>query len=71
MSNADFASRLRRLRELKRLSRRVLSELCGLHHDAIRRFELRQAEPTIDSLIILADFFEVSVDYLIGRQNYR
>lgn len=67
----DFARRLRRLREQRRLSRRVMSELCGLHHDAIRRYELGEAEPPMEALIAIADFFEVSMDYLTGRQNYR
>lgn len=67
----DFAQRLRKLRERRRISRRVLSELCGLHHDAIRRYELGEAEPPVDALIAIADFFEVSMDYLTGRQNYR
>lgn len=67
----DFARRLRRLREQRRVSRRVMSELCGLHHDAIRRYELGEAEPPIEALIAMADFFEVSIDYLTGRQNYR
>lgn len=67
----DFAQRLRKLRERRRISRRVLSGLCGLHHDAIRRYEMGEAEPTVDALIAIADFFEVSMDYLTGRQNYR
>lgn len=67
----DFTRRLRRLREQRRISRRVMSELCGLHHDAIRRYELGEAEPPVEALIAIADFFEVSIDYLTGRQNYR
>lgn len=67
----DFKRRLRRLREQRRISRRVMSELCGLHHDAIRRYELGEAEPPVEALIAIADFFEVSIDYLTGRQNYR
>lgn len=67
----DFKRRLLRLREQRRISRRVMSELCGLHHDAIRRYELGEAEPPVEALIAIADFFEVSIDYLTGRQNYR
>lgn len=67
----DFATRLRRLREQRRVSRRVMSELCGLHHDAIRRYELGEAEPPVEALIAIADYLEVSIDYLTGRQNYR
>lgn len=66
---SEFSRRLQKLREKRRISRRVLSELCGLHHDAIRRFERGEAEPSVENLIILADFFCVSIDFLVGRQK--
>lgn len=63
----DFPTRLRELREKQRKSRRVVSELCGLHPNAVRRYELGESQPTLESLAALADYFHVSVDYLIGR----
>ena len=65
-----FPERLRRLRERKRIKRYVLSERCGLHPDAIRRYELGEAKPTMDALERIADELEVSVDYLLGRTDY-
>lgn len=65
----EFRQRLRGLREKKRISRKVLSELCGLNSDAIRRYERGESEPTLHSLIAIADFFGVSVDYLVGRYD--
>ena len=65
----EFQRRLRWLREKKRISRIVLSELCGLSSDAVRRYERGKSEPSMSSLKALADFFEVSVDYLIGRED--
>lgn len=67
----EFPARLQRLREEKRIKRIVLSELCGLHRDAIRRYERGEQEPDLPSLISIADFFEVSLDYLTGRADYR
>ncbi len=55
------------MREKKRISRKVLSELCGLHSNAVRRYERGEAEPTLHSLVAIAEYFEVSVDYLVGR----
>lgn len=66
-----FPERLQRLREQQHKSRVVLSELCGLSPDAIRRYERGEAVPTLDALIKIADFFEVSLDYLTGRTNFR
>lgn len=62
-----FPERLQSLRERRRISRRVLSELCGLNSDAIRRYERGEVEPTLHSLIAISEYFEVSVDFLIGK----
>lgn len=63
----ELGQRIQHLREKKRISRIVLSELCGLHPDAIRRYERGECEPNLESLIAIAEFFGVSVDYLLGR----
>ena len=67
----DFPQRLQRLRQRQRKSRIVVSELCGLPSDAIRRYERGEAKPSMDALIKLADYFDVSLDYLTGRANFR
>ena len=64
-----FRQRLQFLREKKRISRNVLSELCGLHPDAVRRYERGECEPNLESLIAISDFFEVSIDYLVGKEK--
>lgn len=65
-----FSQRLKDLRIKQKRSRIVVSELCGLPPDAIRRYERGEALPNVESLIAIADYFCVSVDYLIGRTNY-
>lgn len=64
-----FPQRLQRLREERRQSRIVVSELCGLPSDAVRRYERGEAKPSLDALLKLADYFEVSLDYITGRSN--
>lgn len=66
----EFPERLRKLRERNRLKRYILSELCGLSPDAVRRYECGEAEPTMNTVVRIAEYFEVSVDYLIGRSDY-
>lgn len=63
----EFRRRLQRLREKKRISRKVLSELCGFSSDTIRRYERGESEPTLHSLVAIAEYFEVTVDYLVGK----
>lgn len=64
-----FPRRLRALREKRRISRRVLSELCGLSRSAISRYERGERMPAIDDAVQIADFFGVSLDYLMGREK--
>jgi len=66
----EFAVRLQQLRESKKpvRSRKVTSELCGLPPDAIRRYERGEAEPTLSSLLLIADYFDVTLDELTGRE---
>lgn len=52
------------------MSRRVLSELCGLSKNSIARYERGERVPSITDAEALADFFEVSLDRLCGREKY-
>lgn len=68
-ANELFPKRLRALRERRQIKRRVLAELCGLSQHMIRRYEEGEMEPKASSLEVLADYFEVTVDYLLGREK--
>jgi len=65
-----FPERLQKLRERRRMNRKALGELCGLSKNIIGQYEKGEKEPSLRTLVELADFFEVSVDYLLGRQNF-
>ena len=49
-------------------ARQMLADLCGLTRSAIARYERGERFPTIENLIVLADFFDTSIDNLIGRK---
>ena len=68
-----FADRLRKLRTDRRkvISMRTVSCLCGLPPDAIRRYERGEAAPSIDALCRIADYYKVSLDYLVGRTEFK
>lgn len=70
ISKDTFPSRLKMLRERNKLKQCVLSELCGLNRNAIKLYESGKAEPTRKSLESIADYFDVSTDYLLGRSDY-
>lgn len=66
-----FPGRLKGLREERGMRRYILSQCCGLHSDAVRRYERGEQAPDLASLVAIADFFEVSLDYLAGRSGRR
>lgn len=59
-----FSKNLRRLREKKRIKRKVLSELCGLSKNMIARYERGEQVPSSDVLELLADSLGVTMDDL-------
>lgn len=62
----EFPARLRRLREKKRISRKVLGELCGMSKNTVARYERGERVPNIEDAKKLADFFGVTLDELCG-----
>ena len=52
-----------------RLSQKELADLLGISERGYRHYELGSREPDIEGLIALADFFDVSLDYLVGRSD--
>ena len=66
---SDFSKRLRALRLNKKISQRQLSKILHFGYTAVSNYENGQREPSIDTLIQIADYLNVSIDYLVGRQN--
>lgn len=60
--------KLKQLREKRGLSCRAASELCGLTSGAIRRYEIGDHTPTVAALEAIADFYKVSILYLLDRE---
>jgi len=61
--------RLRGLRKNKGISQLKLAMDLNTTQNTISRYETGEREPGIDELIKIADYFNVSVDYLIGRTD--
>lgn len=64
-----FSIRLKELREERGLSQMMLAKVTGISQSSIARWELEKADPTATSLIVLAKFFNETVDYLLGLEN--
>lgn len=68
-SNKIFAERIRLLRNQKNIKQSELGEMVGLTYTAISDIERGRRTTTIEKLVALADYFEVSIDYLVGRTD--
>lgn len=66
---STLGNRLRELRSSKRLTQRTVGLEIGLSMQAINDIEHDRRATTADKLILLADFFGVSIDYLVGRSD--
>lgn len=64
-----FAERLKELRLEKNLSLKDLAKGIGSSDVAISRWENELRIPNIENLYLIAKFFGVSADYLIGLEN--
>lgn len=61
--------RLKELREAKHLSQVRLAMDLHLSQNSISRYENIEREAGYETLILIADYFHVSLDYLLGRTN--
>lgn len=64
-----FSARLKELRLSKSLSQRALGEVIGLKPQAINDMEHDRVKTTLDRACALADYFDVSLDYLCGLSD--
>lgn len=65
----NFGEHLKSLRLSKGITQKQLGEFTGTSERSIQNYELNQRKPTYDILISLADYFDVSLDYLVGRSD--
>ena len=71
LQNNIFGQRLAGLRKEKDISQYKLSDMLRYSRGQIANYEQGKRKPDFDTLINFADFFDVSIDYLLGRTNIR
>lgn len=64
-----FAERLKSLRASRHLSQRELADMTKLPRSVVSMYESGKRNPKRESLEVLADFFNVDIDYLLGRSE--
>ena len=64
-----FQKRLKELRNAKGTSQIAIAAALGITDRGYRKYEAGDSEPTLSVIIALADYFDVSLDYLVGRSD--
>lgn len=69
MPHREYIERIKDLMNEERISQAELARSVGISQSAVCNWLNGKKEPSIDSLWRLADFFDVSVDYIIGGKE--
>ena len=65
----SFSERIIQLKNERKLLQKDIASSIGLSLRAYQYYEKGQKEPTLFVLLRLADYFDVSLDYLVGRSD--
>ena len=65
----SFPDRLKELRNAKGVTQKAMAEYLGITERAYSKYEYALREPNHGTTIKLADYFGVSIDYLMGRTD--
>lgn len=67
----SFAMRLKKLREQKKLNQTELANLLEVSNGSISKWERGDRQPDYETLEKIADTFNVTIDYLLGRSDIK
>lgn len=65
-----ISQRIAELMKEQNLTQTKLANALGMHQSNVSEWLSGKKEPSITSLWLLADYFNVDIDYLIGRKDY-
>ena len=64
-----FRKNIYELRKLNRFTQREVAQRLGISQPSYIRYENGSAEPALENLVKIADLYDVSVDFLLGRKE--
>lgn len=70
-TNPHVGERIRLLRHERKMTQEDLGKLVNKGGSTVRMWELRNSEPDYETILLLAKFFHVTTDYLLGRSDER
>ncbi|RGD72937.1 helix-turn-helix domain-containing protein [Anaerofustis stercorihominis] len=67
----NFSKNLKYYRLQKKLTQKEMADFLNITPNAYQKYEYGKREPLLNNLIKLADFFNVSLDDLVGRKFHK
>ena len=71
LESAAFSKNLKKIRKLKGITQKELAGILNISRSCISNYEAEKRQPDNDTIIRIADYFNVSVDYLLGRSKIK
>lgn len=65
----NFCDRMKELRSQRKLSQRELARALNLGYSTIAMYENGKRKPDIETLEAICDYFNVSMDYMLGKED--
>ncbi len=66
----EFGERLKELRAEKGITQKQLASVLNVSGNTVHSWECDKQEPSMAMLLVLSAYFEVSLDYLFGKEGY-
>ena len=64
-----FGERIRQLRDSRHISQKNMGDTLGLNRGTLSKYELGEREPNMETIIRIAYYFGVTLDWLFGRET--
>ncbi len=65
-----FKTRLNQIRKSKSITAQQMADYLGIHIRAYRKYESGDTTPPIENLVKIADYLDVSTDFLLCRDDF-
>lgn len=63
----DFGAHLKAIRKSKKITQKQLAQAIDITERGLQSYELNEKKPSFENIIALANYLQISTDYLLGR----
>ena len=65
-----FNERLKTIRKSSKFTQQAMADMLGISLNAYQKYEQAERSPSFETLVQIADIFDVSLDYLLCRDDF-